>query len=153
MTSKPKVKANKRLDDFPNEGLAVLDGNLYCNFCNCHVSWFHKSDVLKHTVTAKHGNAKKRSFSNESAFVSNGEGTSTSTQSVVASQPNAAKRQRSMGEMVSATNKKSELISDLITIFAVADRPIPLQKVDALRPFLRKHVNIGGSIPAWELAT
>ena len=145
MTSKPKVKANKRLDDFPNDGLAVLDGNLYCNFCDCHVSWLHKSDVLKHTATAKHGNAKKRSFSNESAFVSNGEGTSTSTQSTVASRPNAAKRQRSMGEMVSATNKKSELISDLITIFAVAD--IPLQKVDALRPFLRKHVNNGGSIP------
>jgi hypothetical protein len=145
MTSKPKVKVNQRLDDFPNEGFAILDGNLYCNFCDCHVSWLHKSDVLKHTATAKHGNAKKRSLPNESVSVSSGDGTSTSAQSTVTFRPNAAKRQRTMGEMVSATTKKNELISDLITIFAVAD--IPLQKVDALRPLLRKHVNNGGSIP------
>jgi hypothetical protein len=88
---------------------------------------------------------KKRSLPNESVSVSSGDGTSTSAQSTVTSRPNAAKRQRTMGEMVSATTKKNELISDLITIFAVAD--IPLQKVDALRPFLRKHVNNGGSIP------
>lgn len=41
--------------------------------------------------------------------------------------------------------KRVRLITDLITIFAVAD--IPLQKVDAIRPFLRKHVTNGGSIP------
>ena len=44
-----------------------------------------------------------------------------------------------------SARKKNELIGDLITIFAIAD--IPLQKVDAIRPFLRKHVNNGGSIP------
>jgi hypothetical protein len=103
MTSKPKVKVNQRLDDFPNEGFAILDGNLYCNFCDCHVSWLHKSDVLKHIATAKHGNAKKRSLPNESVSVSSGDGTSTSAQSTVTSRPNAAKRQRTMGEMVSAT--------------------------------------------------
>jgi hypothetical protein len=37
------------------------------------------------------------------------------------------------------------LIGDLITILAIAD--VPLQKVDAIRPFLRKNANNGGPIP------
>lgn len=80
MTSKPKLKPSQRLVDFPNEGLAVLDGNLHCNCCDCHVSWTHKSDVLKHIQTDKHGKAKKRQLTNESVLGSgdgdSGEGTS-----------------------------------------------------------------------------
>ena len=60
MTSKPKVKAFKRVVKYPDDGFYTLDGNLHCNYCDCHVSWLHKTDVLKHTQTANHGKAKKR---------------------------------------------------------------------------------------------
>ena len=60
MTSKPKLKPNQRLVEYPNEGFAILDGNLYCNYCDCDVSWIHKSDVLRHTQTVKHGKCKQR---------------------------------------------------------------------------------------------
>lgn len=153
MTSKPKLKPHQRLIEFPNEGFIVLDGNMYCNYCDCNVSWVHKSDVAKHIQRDKHDKGKKRQISMESESVSgdnisenpHGEGTSTRCLGKN-THTNSIKRQRSMGEMVSASQKKAELIGDLITIFAVAD--IPLQKVDAIRPFLRKHVNNGGSIPS-----
>lgn len=143
MSSKPKLKPHQRVVDFPNEGLAIVDGNLYCNFCDCNVSWSHKSDVAKHIKTEKHEKAKKiqtatgNSVSDDVSCNPYGEGNSQLK--------HKAKRQRSMGDMVSAGQKKNELIGDLITIFAVAD--IPLQKVDAIRPFLRKHISNGGSIP------
>jgi len=134
MSSKPKLKPHQRLADYPNDGFSVVDGSLYCNFCDCDVSWIHKSDVHKHIQTAKHvkGKSIKRPADTSS----------DSSHSVSAP---LTKRQRSMGEMVSAAAKKTQMITDLITIFAVAD--IPLQKVDAIRPFLRKHVTNGGSIP------
>ena len=126
----------------------MLDGSLYCNFCDCDVSWIHKSDVLKHTQTAKH--VKGRSMKRPADESTSSDIGDCSSRNVAASVPN--KRQRSIGEMMSASARKSELITDLISIFAVAD--IPLQKIDAIRPFLRKHVTNGGSIPGssslWE---
>jgi len=131
---KAEVKTTSTLADYPNDGFSVVDGSLYCNFCDCDVSWIHKSDVHKHIQTAKHvkGKSIKRPADTSS----------DSSHSVSAP---LTKRQCSMGEMVSAAAKKTQMITDLITIFAVAD--IPLQKVDAIRPFLRKHVTNGGSIP------
>ena len=62
----PKLKPIQRLIvDFPNEGLAILDDNLHCNCCDCHVIWTHKSDILKHIQTDKHGKAKKRQLTND----------------------------------------------------------------------------------------
>jgi len=138
-TSKPKLKPSQRLVDYPNDGFTVRF--LYCNFCDCDVNWVHKSDVHKHTQTAKHvkGKSQKRP-ADESIFSDIGDSSSTLGGAI-----SISKRQRSMGEMVSASTKKSQLITDLITIFAAAD--IPLQKVDAIRPFLRKHVTNGSSIP------
>lgn len=127
------MKAQQRVVEFPNEGFSVLDGNVYCNNCNCSVSWVHKSDIVKHIQTDKHKNGKKMRTL---------EAGPSKSESI--SRP--AKRQRCMSDIVSASQKKTELIADLITIFAVAD--IPLQKVDAIRPFLRKHVPNGGNIPS-----
>lgn len=107
------------------------------------MSWIHKSDVLKHTQTGKHCNAKKRLPDCDVAEGSSTHNVNLST--ISKSTGMSSKRQSSLGEMMSASAKKSALITDLITIFAVAD--IPLQKVDAIRPFLRKHVANGGSIP------
>jgi hypothetical protein len=60
MTSKSKLNANKRLTELPNEGFTVPESNLYCNYCNCNVSWLHKSDVSKHIRADKHVKAKQR---------------------------------------------------------------------------------------------
>jgi len=99
---------------------------------DCHVSWLHKTDVLKHTQTAKHRKAKKRPLHSD-IFL--GEG--TLMHSITVGGSKCAKfPQCSLGEAVSVSAKKNELITDLITIFAVAD--IPLQKVDGIRPFLCK---------------
>ena len=74
----------------------MVDGSLYCNFCDCDVSWIHKSDVQKHIQTAKHvkGKSIKRPADTSS----------DSSHSVSAP---LTKRQRSMGEMVSAAAKKT----------------------------------------------
>ena len=74
----------------------MVDGSLYCNFCDCDVSWIHKSDVHKHIQTAKHvkGKSIKRPADTSS----------DSSHSVSAP---LTKRQRSMGEMVSAAAKKT----------------------------------------------
>ena len=47
--SKPKLKASRRLIEYPDDRFVVIDVNLYCNYCDLsHVSWTQKSDVLKH---------------------------------------------------------------------------------------------------------
>jgi hypothetical protein len=60
MTSKPKLNANQRLTEFANEGFTVLESNFYSNYCDCNVSWLHKSDVSKHIRTDKHVKAEQR---------------------------------------------------------------------------------------------
>jgi len=127
MSSKLKLKPHQRLADYPNDGFSVVDGSLYCNFCDCDVSWIYKSDVQKHIQTAKNVNGKTKSIKRPADTSSD---TGDSSHSVAAP---LTKRQRLMGEMVSAAAKKTQMITDLIPIFAVAD--IPLQKVDAIRPF------------------
>ncbi|CAG8812511.1 19996_t:CDS:1, partial [Gigaspora rosea] len=49
-----------------------------------------------------------------------------------------AKKQISIRDSLSAADIKNEVIEDLIEIFAIAD--IPLEKVDHLIPFFRKHL-------------
>jgi hypothetical protein len=120
MTSKPKLNANQRLTEFPNEGFTVLESNLYCNYCDCNVSWLHKSDVSKHIRTDKHVKAKQR-HGTVSVNTENSDSTidtirpgpsgsvtsgTTTTSTTGTSALLAAKRQRSMGEMVSASQKK-----------------------------------------------
>jgi len=113
MTSKPKLKPNQRLVEYPNEGFAILDGNLYCNNCDCDVSWIHKSDVLRHTQTAKHGKCKQRASSISAAGNAgdgNGpDGAAEPREGSAISRPKAAKRQCTMNQMVSTGSKKVNL--------------------------------------------
>ena len=82
--------------------IAIVDGNVYCTFGDCNVSWSHKSDVAKHIKTEKHEKAKKiQTATGNSDDVSGdpyGEGSSQLN--------HKAKHQRSMREMVSADQKK-----------------------------------------------
>jgi hypothetical protein len=86
------------------------------------VEWKHKSVVENHCKSQKH-------ISN----VRNQEEGQNRTQQLTFSSTQA----------VSETKKL--LIEDLIEAFAAAD--IPLEKVNCLLPFFKKHVKNGGSIP------
>ena len=134
MSSKPKLKPHQWLADYPNDGFSVVDGSLYWNFCDCDVSRIHKSDVQKHIQTAKHvkGKSIKRPADTSSD-------TGDSSHSFCCTNNETATFDGWNG--ISAAAKKTQMITDLINIFAVAD--IPLQKVDAIRPFFRKHVTNG----------
>jgi len=107
MTSKPKLKASRRLIEYPDDGFVVLDGNLYGNYCDCHVSWTHKSDVLKHTQTGKHCKAKKQAPSGD-GNAADAAGSAAHTVASAGSS-NRSRRQCSLGEMMSASAKKSQV--------------------------------------------
>ncbi|PKY34385.1 hypothetical protein RhiirB3_457979 [Rhizophagus irregularis] len=100
----------------------VDDNILFCNYCNVSVEWKHKSVVDNHCKSQKH--------------ISN-----------VRSQEESHNRtqQLTLSSTRAASESKNQLIEDLIEAFAIAD--IPLEKVNSLLPFFKKHVKNGGSIP------
>ncbi|GBB93453.1 hypothetical protein RclHR1_21770003 [Rhizophagus clarus] len=100
----------------------VDDNILFCNYCNIAIDWKHKSVVENHCKSQKH-------ISN----VRNQEEGQNRTQQLTFSSTQAF------------SETKKLLIEDLIEAFAAAD--IPLEKVNSLLPFFKKHIKNGGSIP------
>ena len=86
------------------------------------MEWKHKSVVENHCKSQKH-------ISN----VKSHEERQNSTQ------------QLTLSSTRTAAESKKQLIEDLIEAFVTAD--IPLEKVNCLIPFFKKHVKNGGSIP------
>ncbi|GBC41438.2 CGG triplet repeat-binding protein 1 [Rhizophagus irregularis DAOM 181602=DAOM 197198] len=99
----------------------VDDKVLFCNYCNVSVEWRQKSTVDNHCNSQKH--------------ISNMESHE---------EQNKAQQLTLVSTQVAADLKK-QVIEDLIEAFAIAD--IPLEKVNSLFPFFKKHVKNGGSIP------
>jgi len=100
-----------------------VDSNiLFCNYCNVSVEWKYKSVVDNHCKSQKH-------ISN----VKNYEENQNKTQ------------QLTLFSTQTAAESKKQLVEDLIEAFVTAD--IPLEKVNSLLPFFKKHVKNGGSIP------
>jgi hypothetical protein len=116
-----KVTIHKRVAENPGH-FRVDDGLLFCIYCDHAINWEKKSSVDDHVRGLFHC-AKKRAY----------EGSSKKTQ------------QRTLSSVTSASEKKKELIEDLISAFACAD--IPLEKVNSLIPFFNKHIKQGGFIP------
>src|SRR5207245_2530925 len=54
-------------------------------------------------------------------------------------------QQLTLSSIQASADLKKQLIEDLIEVFAIAD--IPLEKVNSLLPFFKKHIKNGGSIP------
>src|ERR1044071_8196532 len=122
MSKKRKtVSVHTRCKEYENV-FHVDDNILFCNYYNVSVERKHKSVIDSHCNSKKHmSNAKKQ------------EETLNKTQ------------QLTLSSTQTAANSKKQLIDDLIEAFAVAD--IPLEKVNSLLPFFKKHVKNGGSIP------
>jgi hypothetical protein len=115
------VSVYTRCKEYENT-FRVDDNILFCNYCNVSVEWKHKSVVDSHCNSQKHiSNVKKQ----EEAQNKKQQLTLSSTQAVV--------------------DQKKQLIEDLIEAFAIAD--IPLEKVNSLLPFFKKHIKNGGFIP------
>src|SRR5436305_2684779 len=100
----------------------VDDKVLFCNYCNVSVEWRQKTTVDNHCNSQKH---------------------ITSMKSYKDKEQN--KTQLTLATTQEAAESKKRVIEDLIEAFATAD--IPLEKVNSLLPFFKKHVKNGGSIP------
>ena len=105
-----------------NGVFCVDDKVLFCNYCNVSVEWRQKSTVDNHCNSQKH---------------------ITSMKSYKDKEQN--KTQFTLATTQEAAESKKQVIEDLIEAFATAN--IPLEKVNSLLPFFKKHVKNGGSIP------
>ena len=120
-TRKKKVSINTRVDEHP--GVFREDGGImFCNFCDFSVEWKSKSTIDGHCLSK--GHIKKRHIYeiNEQR-----------------------KKQATISTINAASESKKVVIEDLIEAFSSAN--IPLEKVNQLLPFFKKHLKEGGSIP------
>src|SRR3954451_7316193 len=115
------VTVHTRVKDY-NGIFRVDNGLLFCNYCDLSIEWKHKSTIDAHCTSKKHGSQKKIFETKEKA-----------------------KSQQTLQTTLLSMQSKKEVIEDLIEAFANAD--IPLEKVNNLLPFFKKHLKEGGAIP------
>lgn len=121
MTKRRKVvSVYTRCNEY--EGIFRVDDSiLFCNYCNISVEWRQKSTVDNHCKSQKH------------------------ISSVKSHEDKSKSQQLTFASTQTAAESKKQLIEELIEAFSIAD--IPLEKVNSLLPFFKKHIKNGGSIP------
>jgi hypothetical protein len=118
---KTSVTIHTRVSE--NPGVFRVDaGILFCNFCDLSVDWKHKSTVDTHCAGKKHLAQKK-----------------------IYEAKQRTKNQQTIETNLRAAESKKEVIEDLLEALVSAD--IPLEKVNHLLPFFKKHLREGGAIP------
>ncbi|CAG8464964.1 6664_t:CDS:2 [Diversispora eburnea] len=100
----------------------VDNGLLFCNYCDLSVEWKHKSTIDAHCTSKKYLSQQKNFELNEKK-----------------------KNQQTLERNLQASESKKIVIEDLIEAFANAD--IPLEKINLLLLFFKKHLKEGGAIP------
>ena len=98
------------------------DGLLFCNYCDLSIEWKHKSTIDANCASKKHASQK-----------------------IIFETREKVQSQQTLQTTLLASASKKEVIEDLIEAFANAD--IPLEKVNILLPFFKKHLKEGGAIP------
>ena len=122
MSPKPKrVTPYTRQKEFPNT-FDVLNNSLVCRFCGHSVSWEYKVSISSHVKSKIHIKNKK-----------NYESSTKNTHS------------QTLESILSVAESKKMVIQDLVEAFVKAN--IPLEKINALQPFLKKYCREGGAIP------
>ncbi|CAG8797895.1 20738_t:CDS:1, partial [Gigaspora rosea] len=96
-------------------------GVMFCNYCDLSVEWKVKSTVDGHCNSKGHIKNKQIYENKEKS-----------------------KKQVTLASTMASESKK-EMIEDLIKAFSFAN--IPLEKVNSLLPFFKKHLKEGGAIP------
>ena len=114
------VSVHSRCKEY-NGTFRVDDNILFCNYCNISIEWKQKSVVDNHCKSQKHI-SNVNSHNNEKN-----------------------KTQLTLPATQTAADFKKQVIEDLLEAFVIAD--IPLEKVNSLLPFFKKHLKNGGSIP------
>jgi hypothetical protein len=115
------ISIHSRMREYP-EVFRDDSGIMFCIYCDKSVDWKHKSTIDSHVNGIKHETNKKKYEAKQ-----------------------RASHQQTLQTTLRAADSKKIVIEDLINAFVGAD--IPLQKVDKLLPFFKKHLKEGGSIP------
>ena len=110
-----------RQKEFPNI-FEVLNNTLVCLFCGHSVSWEHKVSISTHVNSKTHIKNKKNHEAARNIY-----------------------SQQTLEEVLSVAESKKAVVKDLVKAFVKAN--IPLEKVNALQPFLRKYCHEGGAVP------
>ena len=95
---------------------------MFCIYCDKSIDWKHKSTIDSHVNSIKHESNKRKYKAKQQIS-----------------------HQQTLQTTLRAADSKKIVIEDLIEAFVGAD--IPLQKVDKLLPFFKKHLREGGAIP------
>lgn len=99
------------------------NNKLMCRFCNISIQWQNKATVTAHLNSRAHQELR-RSYN----------------------AANRKDRQQSLQSSVAIMEGKRQIITDLVKAWVEAD--IPIEKIDKLRTFFRKHCQEGGTIPS-----
>ncbi|CAG8528767.1 6362_t:CDS:1 [Racocetra persica] len=112
MTSKStkRITPYTRQKEFPNT-FNVLNNTLVCICCEHSVSWEHKVSITTHVNSKTH----KKNKQNYDAAAQNSQF-------------------QTLEDSFSDVESKKAMVKDLVEVFVKAN--IPLEKVNALRPFL-----------------
>jgi hypothetical protein len=110
-----------RQREFPNT-FEVLNNTLVCLFCGHSVSWEHKVSISTHINSKTHIKNKKNHEAARNIY-----------------------SQQTLEGALSVAESKKAVVKDLVKAFVEAN--IPLEKVNALQPFLRKYCREGGAVP------
>ena len=96
---------------------------LMCRFCNISVQWKNKAAITTH-INSKAHQGLRHSYN----------------------AANRKDRQQSFLTSVAAVEDKKQIVTDLVKAWVEAD--IPIEKIDKLRDFFKKHCHEGGAIPS-----
>ena len=114
-----------RVQEFPDEGLRASDyTTLYCDTCGHSLDWRRRNTIADHIVSLKHKSARQKFQESQLR----------------------RHQQQSIQTYFSGREKRDVYVRDLVTVVTSSGAPIEL--IDKLKPFLKKHSPEGGAIPS-----
>src|SRR6266498_2674459 len=116
--STKRITPYTRQKEFPNT-FDVLNNTLVCLFCGHSVSWEHKISVSSHVNSKTH--------------IKNNKNHEVAARNI---------HSQTLEEVLFVAKSKKVVVRNLVKAFVKAN--IPLEKVNALQPFLKKYYREGG---------
>ena len=121
----PRVTADERAKQF-KEDMYADGGVLFCKFCEHCIDYVRVDTIKDHLKSQKHASREKAKLS-------------------TSSYSGSSSRQVTLSTVVKAKDMRQDFILDCVKMCTVAD--IPLEKIEKVRPFLRKYCSQAGSLP------
>ncbi|PKC52573.1 hypothetical protein RhiirA1_543466 [Rhizophagus irregularis] len=114
-----KINIHTQVKDY-NGVFHADNGLLFCNYYDFSIKWKHKSTIDVYCASKRHDLQRKIFKTKEKA-----------------------KSQQTLQTTLLSIKSKNEVIEDLIEAFAFFRANIPLEKVNILLSFFKKHLNKG----------